>query len=282
MTYSSIDKFVPSGNVESKNVLDLWIVAKFNELVAEVTKSLDKYDSYKASNLIVEFVNELSTWYVRRSRRRFWKSESGIDKTSAYETLYSVLTGLVKLLAPFVPMYSELLYKDLRCDSDPESVHLADYPTAPEANEDVLAKMAQTRRIVEAGLAARAEAKIKVRQPLQTLTYFGQKLDAAFEGIIAEEVNVKAVKHSTDKSGTAVTIDTNITPELKEEGTARDLIRNIQSLRKKSGFEVEDRIEVFYESTSELLLSVMKNKQNIIAVEVLAEKIEAVRSEIDG
>lgn len=280
MTYASVDQFEPTGKTKSTHVLDNWILAKFGELANDMTSSLDKFDPYRASNSLISFVNELSTWYVRRSRRRFWKSENDQDKLNAYETLYRVLINLTKLLAPFAPMYSELLYKYLRTEADQESVHLTEYPDISSYNNEIIEKMEVARRIVEHGLSARAEAKIKIRQPLASLSYFGKKLDKELEQIIAEEVNVKEIIHK-DGDGT-VELNAEISSELQTEGNAREVIRNIQSLRKKTNFNVDDRIEIYYQTNSEALLETMEKKKEMIAKEVLALKIENKKIEVDG
>ena len=272
MTYASIDQFEPSGNLQSDNVLDLWILAKFNKLVLSVSESMNRYDAYKSSNEINEFVNELSTWYVRRSRRRFWKSESDADKNSAYETLYYILFNLTKILAPFAPMYSETVYQILRFSTEPESVHLCIYPEIKEIDENVIREMAAARLIVEAGLKSRAENGIKIRQPLQEITYSGEKLSDQLEKIIADEVNVKTVVNNSFINS-AVSLDTEITHDLKIEGFSREIVRNIQELRKKSGFNVEDRITLSYLSDSADLDETMEKFGDLIGREVLAETI---------
>jgi isoleucyl-tRNA synthetase len=222
---------------------------------------------------IVDFVAELSTWYVRRSRRRFWKSESDSDKNSAYETLFAVLTGLSRLIAPFSPMYAEHLYLGLKQDGDPQSIHLTDFPLTKDVDEKIISDMDLARKVVEAGLAARAEAKIKVRQPLSSLKYFGEKLAEEYELIIAEEVNIKKVENSGEKSEKLVELDTEIPKELKIEGLSRELIRNIQDLRKKTGLQVEDRIVLKYRTDSEILEEVFKIMGKVIGKEVLANQI---------
>ena len=279
MMYASIDNWKPnSSSTDTQNVLDKWILAKYNELVKEIEKSLDNYDTYKPANLIMEFVGELSTWYVRRSRRRFWKSESDSDKESAYHTLYEVLVGLSKVLAPFTPMFAETMYLGLKQENDLESVHLCDFPVSQEFDAEIQVKMKLTREIVEAGLAARSINQIKVRQPLAELKYSGDKLDDELEQIIAEEVNVKKVVNA-GTGQTKVELDTVLTEELKIEGAAREIIRGIQSLRKKSGFEVENRISLNYETSSETLEKVMSSMGEIIAKEVLAENIKSEKSD---
>ncbi len=275
-TYASIDNFIPQGNLTSENVLDKWILSKYQQLVNTVTKALDGYDPYKASNSIIDFVGELSTWYVRRSRRRFWKSENDTDKLAAYETLYSVLVGLSKLLAPMTPMFAETLFSNLKLANDEESVHLTTFPTVNNFDSQIVIDMENAKKVVEAGLSARATAGIKIRQPLSSVTYYGLKLDDQLENIIAEEINVKEIKHSTEKSDKKAELDLNISEELKSEGLARDLIRNIQALRKKSGFDVENRIKLSYSTDSGLLRSTMASFGDMIAKEVLADKIEEV------
>ncbi len=273
VTYAEIDKFVPSGKLESDNVLDQWIQSKLNKLIGEVTKNLDHYEPYSAAILLMEFTNELSTWYVRRSRRRFWKSENDTDKSSAYETLYFVLKKLSILLAPFAPMYAELIYQGLRLEGDEDSVHLAEYPKAKSFDKEILSEMERVRKIVETGLSERMNAGIKVRQPLAELSYPGQKLEKQFEEIIADEVNVKKIinKKETKK----VTLETVLTKELISEGLAREVVRKIQDARKKAGFEIADRIELNFETKDKDLAEVIEKTWNgYITKETLATKVE--------
>ncbi|MEK9156008.1 MAG: isoleucine--tRNA ligase [Patescibacteria group bacterium] len=279
VTYASIDKFSPAGKTVSKNVLDRWITARFRLLASEVTEDLNRFETYRPARAMSDFVAELSTWYVRRSRRRFWKTEDDEDKKSAYETLYYVLSEFMKLSAPFTPMFAEKVYLGLRQESDPESVHLTDFPKKRSYDSTILAEMANVRQVVERGLSRRAEQNIKIRQPLKSLTYSGKKLDANLEEIIKEEVNVKAV--IWQESGD-VELDFTITPELKQEGLMRELIRNIQSLRKESGFEVEDRIMMFYETSSSPLTQVLEKKGELIASEILAKGINRGKFRVEG
>jgi isoleucyl-tRNA synthetase len=279
MTYATIDKWEPRSLEipKSDNVLDKWIFAKLQELINETNQALDNLDPYKPSNQIIDFVGELSTWYVRRSRRRFWKSENDGDKNAAYDTLYYVLCTLSKILAPFTPMFAETLYQGLKSDQMPQSVHLTSFPESRENDKAVLESMKKTREIVETGLSKRAEAKIKIRQPLQSLSYTGG-LDQALEEIIAEEVNVKAVIAGSKETS----LDTNITEQLKLEGLSRELIRNIQALRKNSGFEVEDRITLCYQTDSASIQKMFTAFKDLIAKEVLANAIEPSKCEAEG
>jgi isoleucyl-tRNA synthetase len=187
------------------------------------------------------FVDDLSNWFVRRSRRRFWKSESTTDKNEAYATLHFVLSYLALILAPFVPFLAEELWQNMMGG---ESVHLQDWPKAGKIDEEVISKMADCREIITEGLALRMVrddkyGQIKVRQPLASLTYAGEKLDDFYESIIAEEVNVKKVAH-----GKKLVLDKKLTDELREEGFVRELIRFVQAARKKAGLNVDDRIKL--------------------------------------
>lgn len=226
---------------ELKNPLDAWIVARLYQLRNEVTDGMEKYNLPLATGGILPFIDDLSNWFVRRSRRRFWKSESGEDKAEAYETLHYVLSYLALIMAPFTPFLAEELWQNMMGG---ESVHLQDWPAAGEINEDAIAKMADCRKIITDGLAIRMDrndefGQIKVRQPLASLTYGGEKLDDFYEQIIAEEVNVKKVEH-----GKELALDKKLTDELREEGFVRELIRFVQSARKKAELNVDDRIKL--------------------------------------
>ena len=224
-----------------ENPLDAWIVARLYQLRDEITDGMNKYNLPLATGGILPFVDDLSNWFVRRSRRRFWKSESGSDKAEAYETLHFVLSYLALIMAPFTPFLAEELWQNMMGG---ESVHLQDWPKAGKIDEDAIAKMADCRAIITEGLALRMDrndefGQIKVRQPLASLKYGGEKLDEFYEQIIAEEVNVKSVAH-----GKKLELDKKLTDELREEGFVRELIRFVQSARKKAGLNVDDRIKL--------------------------------------
>ncbi len=271
--YANIDKWSVSEKTvnQTTNLLDKWILSELNSLMFEVNLAMDSYNLVKASRLFIPFVDNLSNWYIRRSRKRFWKSENDGDKESAYHTLYEVLISLAKLMAPFMPFLSEEIYLNL---TEKESVHLERYP---QPNDKLIDKglneqMTWTRKVVEMGLSARAASGIKVRQPLVSLTYHDKKLVDELEDIIAEEINVKSVIFSEGDAETVV-LNTDITEELRSEGLAREIIRNIQELRKKSEFRVEDRIRVNYSTESVSLGKVIKEMNSLISKEVLAESI---------
>jgi len=275
--YASIDNWTEEKYAKSDNILDRWIISRLNIFNKEVQNALEKYELTKAARFFTPFVDDLSNWYIRRSRKRFWKSEDDLDKNSAYSTLYTALIQVAKIVAPFVPFISEEIFKNL---SGKESVHLEEYPIADNELIDIhlMEQMTLARRIIEEGLSGRAEAGIKVRQPLRSLTYSGD-LPKELEEIIADEVNIKEIKK---KASGPVDIDTEITQELKLEGNAREIIRNIQSLRKETGFNIEDRIIVYYQTDSTALMETFAQFGNIIASEVLALNIFNERAEVDG
>jgi isoleucyl-tRNA synthetase len=233
---------------------------------------------------------------VRRSRRRFWKSEDDSDKNDAYKTLHYVLRHLSYVLAPFTPFLAEELYQKL---VGGESVHLRDWPKKMEIDEKVLDEMARTREIIEKGLALRMDredefGQIKVRQPLAKLTYAGEKLSDFYEQIIADEVNVKTVGKSARDDGEAasesrseVELDKKITPELKREGQAREVIRVIQNARKSAGLNVDDRIVVNITTADKELQQAIDGHRDTIATETLTNKFATnsgyqTSAQIDG
>lgn len=250
---------------ESKNVLDKWIITRLNGLVALSTTQLDKYKLLEPTRAIEDFVSDFSTWYLRRSRERIKGGDS-----EAKQTLYRVLKDLSKLLAPFAPFAAEDLYQALRIESDPESVHLEDWPTvekpfpllsffASKSNDKAIIRdMAETRRIVSLALEARFKANIKVRQPLQKLEVRTKDLEVGYIELIKDEVNVKEV---IDKDIDGVELNTTLTPALEEEGRLRDVIRMIQDLRKEKGLEPKDKMK--YEVPVELKDLFAKNANEI-------------------
>ena len=253
-TYAEVDGFESpetdggvfrAGLIEAsrlENVLDKWILSRIYQLRDSIVAGMEEYNLPKAVAEILPFVDDLSNWFVRRSRRRFWKSEDDNDKNEAYVTLWFVLTYFAKIVAPFVPFMAEELYQKMT--GKEESVHLLDYPEAGEVDAGVIEKMSRAREAVAEGLMRRmkkseTEDQVKVRQPLRKFVYKGEKLAEFYEDIIRDEVNVKEVEN-----GEEYELDKALTEELKEEGFVRELIRVVQAARKKAGLNVDDRIKL--------------------------------------
>lgn len=356
VTYANIDGWKPKKsrirNQESANKLDLWILQELNKLIVQQTEDIESYDLQKASNSIYKFVDDLTNWYIRRSRRRFWKSEDDGDKSSAYATLFEVLTTLCKIVAPFMPFVSEEIYRNLTGE---ESVHLAEYPKASKIKTDTTleGEMFLAKTVVSLGLAARSKLKIKVRQPLRKIqvalgSQFSPELLKGQIEIIQEELNVKEVELIQDaaaiatvvakanakvlgpkygkevqtiiqeakagrferlssgnvrilnfeltpeeieiaylgkegfnietEAGLLVALDTVITPELELEGEARDLVRQIQDLRKAAKYHVSDRIQIALIGVKPELIAQFGDT---IKAETLATSIEPDLTEPD-
>ena len=262
------------------NPLDIWIVSRLHELVAEVEKQMDAYNIPDALSPILPFLDDASNWYVRRSRRRFWKSEDDGDKNDAYRTLHYVLVRLSYILAPFTPFLAEELYYNLT--GDDESIHLKDWLPAGEENDFVTKQMNSVRSIVKEGLSMRAKANIKVRQPLDKVILYGKdfgfvgELNRTFDymGLIKDELNVKHVKlRPEDDREDKIDIDMEITPELKREGLMREIIRHVQSARKKAGLQVDDRIELGITSSDTEIAQAVDAFADTIKAETLAVKL---------
>ena len=285
VTYANIDGWEPKKKeqrAESRdNVLDRWILSKLNGLIALTTQSLSAYDAATAANALEEFVLDLSQWYVRRSRDRVGPTvNNSLDKAHCHATLYEVLTTLMKLLAPFTPYLAEEVYKNLTGE---ESVHLADWP---EANKDMIdesleRQMQLGRSLVEIGHALRKEYKLKTRLPLALGWHYEPKekltnIDVFHQ--VLEELNIKGWIHednfsnftkttgvvSKEVNGLTFWLDTRLTPQLEAEGQARELIRQIQMLRKEKGCRIDERITVqipkMYERFSEELTAVIQKE----------------------
>ncbi|MBX4191089.1 class I tRNA ligase family protein, partial [Candidatus Saccharibacteria bacterium] len=273
--YADVDKFVPRAPLKepkSQNLLDQWVLARLNQATAEVTAGMEEYRLDKGSRPLADLLDDVSNWYVRRSRRRFWKSEDDDDKSAAYETLHYVILRTAQLLAPFAPFLSDYIWREMVQGTNlPKSVHLSDWPSVKQpldTSRIMLENMANAKALITEGLAQRAEAGIKVRQPLSKATISGLELSPALQQIMADELNIKEV---VNQEGTEVKIivDTSLTDELKTEGLVRDLIRFIQNARKKAGFNVEDRIHLRLESSSKEVNQAVEQFKDTIFAETL-------------
>ena len=316
--YAAIDRFDPSqrpADWKPENELDRWVLSELNELVAEVDRCMENYDPTNAGRRIQEFVDRLSNWYVRRSRRRFWRSDEGdADKLSGYVTLHACLVTVAKLMAPLAPFVSEEIYQNLVCSIDPDapdSVHLADYPVADESlvDDDLMEATRLAMRISSMGRAARSKSGLKVRQPLasaaiRTRTASEQAYVAQVRPQILDELNIKDIEVLDDDSplfrqaqeqaggepeavvsvghytasleaGYLVAVNGEITPELAEEGLARELVHRIQGLRRSANFEVTDHIETWYDGPDELAGVMRGNFSAYIREETLSDVVEA-------
>ena len=312
VTYANLDDFDSTTAAEGeRSELDRWLLSELNALVHKVTTNLDQYDPTTSGRAIQDFVDDLSNWYVRRSRRRFWKPGADADKLAAYHTLYTALVTVAKLLAPFTPFVAEAIYQNLVRSVNkeaPESVHLSEWPETDESLVDrrLMDETRTVMRVVSLGRAARSKAGIKVRQPLPAATAFVHNAAQA-EGLkrlepqVLDELNVKsldvidtyetfksrnAVEHpkdllallpegaalAGDEAGYAAGLDTRITPELADEGLARELVHRIQNMRKAAGFEISDRIVITH-SASQRLRDILAAHGKYIREETLANEL---------
>jgi isoleucyl-tRNA synthetase len=299
VTYANIDRFTPilSGTQFEPAELDHWILSELNQLIKDVDTALENYDPRGGAWQISGFVDSLSNWYVRRSRRRFWKSENDADKLSAYNTLYQCLVTLAKLMAPFTPFLADELYQNLVLTAfpdAPESVHLADFPVADESQIDqqLSADIQLAMRVASLGRAARAKAGIKVRQPIQTnvvgVTSEREKeILERVKPLVLEELNVKELKYdsfenveSLSKQGFVVVseattnsaIQVFIPENLKKEGMAREIVHRLQTMRRSAGFEIADHIVIYYQG-GDYIRQVMTEFADYIRQETLAERL---------
>jgi|TARA_Y100000310_G_scaffold170442_2_gene170621 isoleucyl-tRNA synthetase len=242
-----------TAHTSSEHVLDRWIIARAESVVRDVTSTLEQYELDRATRPLGVFVDDLSTWYVRRSRDRF----KGTEADDALATLEYVLLSFSKVMAPFMPFFAEHLYQTLKKDTDSESVHLTSWPSfskATDAGAKLISDMDEVRNIVSQGLQARARAGIKVRQPLALLTV--KSRNKALEenkellSLIQDEVNVKKVSFDPSISEEVV-LDTTLTQELRDEGAVRELIRHIQDMRKKQEFSPHDQVALTIQADPE-------------------------------
>ncbi len=303
VTYATIDEFNPTEKsipVEERNAMDRWIISRLNTLTKEVIDALERFELHVASRKIEEFVtNDLSNWYIRRSRRRFWIVEENFDKDCAYLTLYEVLVSLCKLLAPFVPFITEYMYQNMVrgiVEAEPASVHLCDYPS-PDAScidGELESSMELISRLVEAGRRARSDAGIKIRQPLKEVVVVcgkekREKGECLVE-ILKEEVNVREVKFEDQEfrrgipgsedykqvevdEETILFLDCCPDKQLIEEGLVRDIVRRIQGMRKDLDLDYTEKIGILYACDPEVT-GAIHNFSEYICNETLAISIE--------
>ncbi len=308
VTYANIDNFTPVAGPASLEYseLDRWLLSELNQLIVDVDSGLENYDPTGAGRKIETFVDGLSNWYVRRSRRRFWKSENDADKTAAYSTLYHCLVTLAGLLAPFMPFLADELYQNLvgsvasdssGAEGSADSIHLTDFPIADESRID-RALSDDTRlamRVSSLGRAARSRAGIKVRQPLARVVVSvtapeRQGLERLAPQVL-EELNVKRIEFAdaatldaptlavTEEAGLTVAMDTEVTPELAAEGLAREIVHRLQNMRRSSGFDIADHITTWFEGDDDVR-QVLADWGDYIRQETLSrELIEGVSGE---
>jgi isoleucyl-tRNA synthetase len=297
--YANLDKYTPAAEFPpAETELDKWILSELNQLILDVDSGLENYSPTDAGRKIETFIDGLSNWYVRRSRRRFWKSGSDTDKLSAYNTLYTCLVTLSKLLAPFTPFIAEELYQNLVRSVNPgapESVHLTDFPVADSSKIDK--QLAEDNRLAmkvcSMGRAARARSGLKVRQPLE-FCYVGVNSEREAESLgrvsslILDELNVKELRTESmervaglevaqysviSEGGSAVAVSTYITTELEAEGFAREIVHRLQTMRRNAGYEVADHIITYYEGGANFVQSISAFA-DYIRQETLSDDIE--------
>lgn len=367
VTYANTDGWTPERTIpgESPNLLDRWILSSMEKLSADVTTAMDAYDLQSAVRPFVHFIEDLTNWYIRRSRRRFWKSEDDDDKNQAYQTLYTVLITLSKVGAPFVPFITESIYRNLRTEDMPESVHLCDFPqfAGEHRDADLDRQMAVVQDVVRLGRSLRSDYDLKVRMPLKGIHVATRDMSLKrnideLKHLVMEELNVKDVwfgedetalatysakpnfkalgpklgpkikacaaavgKLSTDeitavlggktlsldldgeafdmtaddllvarnpREGLAVAsegvlvvaLETQLTPELEQEGLAREFVSRLQNLRKQTGLDVSDRIHVSFRGSEAVQAAVSEHRKFIMS-EILALKLD-LTEEITG
>ena len=280
-------EFFKEDLLKPKGLLDKWIISKINNLIREVTENLDKYNVALAVSAIEKFfIENLSLWYLRRSRKRFnqnYNLEGELEnRQEAIRTFYYVLLNLAKIMSPVVPFFTEEMYQSyLRLKEMPESIHLFDWPKSNEEmiDRELEEKMTEARDIVALALAERAKNGIKVRQPLAGLKIKGLrfKLEKELLDLIKEEVNVKEIVFDS-KIEKRVELDTKITSELKKEGALREIIHSVQLMRKKAGLRPKDKILIQYKGES-WLNEILAKEKDFILKKLMAEGLELKKGE---
>ena len=291
--YAEVDGWEFNGDLSDPlhdltNPLDIWIVSRLHQLITEVERGLNNYNLQDATKPILPFLDDASNWYVRRSRRRFWKSEDDGDKNDAYRTLHYVLVRLSYMLAPFTPFLAEELYHNLTGDN--ESIHLKDWLPAGEIDNSMLRDMNALRTAVNDGLSKRASEGIKVRQPLASVKLINTiSQDTPAEvtqfliDIAKDELNVKSVEivkdSESESAQPSVVYDLTITPELKREGLMREIVRHVQSARKQAGLQIDDRIVLSISSDDSEISQAIDAFADVIKSETLAVELNSVVKE---
>ena len=291
--YAEVDGWEFNGDLSDPlhdltNPLDIWIVSRLHQLITEVERGLNSYNLQDATKPILPFLDDASNWYVRRSRRRFWKSEDDGDKNDAYRTLHYVLVRLSYMLAPFTPFLAEELYHNLTGDN--ESIHLKDWLPAGEIDNSMLRDMNALRTAVNDGLSKRASEGIKVRQPLASVKLVNTiSQDTPAEvaqfliDIAKDELNVKSVEIVTESESESaqpsVVYDLTITPELKREGLMREIVRHVQSARKQAGLQIDDRIVLSISSDDSEISQAIDAFADVIKAETLAVELNSAVDE---
>ena len=291
--YAEVDGWEFNGDLSDPlhnltNPLDIWIVSRLHQLITEVERGLNNYNLQDATKPILPFLDDASNWYVRRSRRRFWKSEDDGDKNDAYRTLHYVLVRLSYMLAPFTPFLAEELYHNLTGDN--ESIHLKDWLPAGEIDSSMLRDMNALRTAVNDGLSKRASEGIKVRQPLASVKLINTiSQDTPAEvaqfliDIAKDELNVKSVEIVTgsesESAQPSVVYDLTITPELKREGLMREIVRHVQSARKQAGLQIDDRIVLSISSDDSEISQAVDAFADVIKSETLAVELNSAADE---
>jgi isoleucyl-tRNA synthetase len=270
---NNLEKNVPL----SDNILDKWVVSMLNILIRKITERLDDYDTAEAIRLLFSFIEDLSTWYIKNSRRRF-KSEDIGEKSSAINTLTYVLLNLSKLLAPLTPFISEMIYQKLkeRGFANFESVHLDTWPDFDEnlIDTEIHEKILLSREIVKRTLQLREKSKIPLRQILQKVRLRGVTLNEEYLDVIARAVNVREVIiENEDEKDLLVDLDLEITSELRLEGIARNLIRHVNNYRKKLKLSTKNRIDLYLTTKSQEILDSLENHEEKIKKQIQADNI---------
>ncbi len=262
-----------NADASSEHVLDRWILSRLNELVAESTEGFRNYELDKATRPITDFIDDMSVWYLRRSRDRF-KSDDEVDRQRAVATLRHVLQTLALVMAPSMPFYADYLWGKVKDEDAPISVHLASWPGSSAPDTDLLNAMKEVREIVSLALEERTKAGIKVRQPLSLLLLREDSIvrHEPYRALVLEEVNVKEIDHKPHVSG-RVALDTQITPELRAEGDAREFVRQVQEMRKQAGLQPKDRVVLCIQTSKEgeMMIDMYRREiEKIVGAELIA------------